>query len=411
MTDWKLKADELFAEHGRNFAKIRDIMMAEGFFKGYNAQEARYMIKSYLQDKPTLIARETDKPAKQPLTADDYIQTEKKALVERNEKRVIRELAQKAAITEIVIEKNRSATEALPRFNFEPIYPMFHRKMERSEEEVILDISDIQAGTKIVKDGTGGLNEFNWGIMEQEFTKLFLGVASISKRQMELAPIRKIHVFMLGDMVEGWDIYAGQAQNIDQDIYNQLYLLRDAMSRFLLQLLTVFEVVEVTTVYGNHGRVGKKGENPNWVNWDLIFYNSLMDRLANETRIQFNITMSWWQIKEVMGWRFLLFHGDDVKGWGGIPFYGIDRSQKNYREMLETVQEKFDYVEMGHLHTPAMLPLMGGGFVTINGCWPGGSVLALKNMATTGRPQQWIKGIHPEYGQTWHYPIYLNGRR
>ncbi len=341
---------------------------------------------------------------------DAMVEKEKEQLRANNQKRIIAELSKKAAITEMVIEKCQSAISVLPPLDIEPIYPRFHSKDERSEEEVILDISDIQAGTKVDGEGTGGLTEFNWGILESEFDALFKGAMSICKRQMELAPIRKLNIFNLGDMVEGWDIFTGQPQNIDQDIYNQVFRLVQTFASFTLRLLPAFDEIEISCIAGNHGRVGKRGENPHWVNWDNVFYRVLEIYFKDNPRIKFNIPKSWYYIKEIRGWKFLLQHGDSVKGWGGIPFYGIDRAQKNSRELLETIDEEFDYIEMGHLHTPAMLPLMSGGFITVNGCWPGGSILSLKDMNKTSKPIQWIKGIHPEYGMTWCYPIYLNGR-
>ncbi len=408
--EWHIEADKLyevykgFDEEQRKenpvYAWITKALRDRGFDVTRDQVRARYRVRGVSQKPPV----SCDK-------ADEVVQAQKERLIADNQKRIIGELSKRAAITEILVEKTCSAIAAIPPVPFVPQYVTYHGRDQRSAEEVILDISDIQAGTKIDKDGTGGLNEFNWGIMEREFDTLFRGVTSISKRQMELAPIRKLHIFMLGDMVEGWNIFPGQPQNIDQDVLNQTYKLEDALARFICQLLTVFQEIEVSCVVGNHGRVGKKGENPHWVSWDMVLYRNLEKSLSNYPQVTFNIPTAWYYIKEVNGWRFYLQHGDDVKGWGGIPFYGIDRDQKNSRELLETIDERFDYIEMGHLHTPAMLPLMGGGFVTINGCWPGGSILSMKNMKKTGKPIQWIKGIHPEYGVTWCYPIYLNGRR
>lgn len=406
MADWKSEAERLYKIYGREWSKIATEM--SDYFPELSFIQAKERVRGHFKRR---LANEPIEPKEQE-TADDLVKRQKAALIDQNQKRIIAELSKKAAITEIVVEKTCSAIAALPKFEFKPVRIKLKEKDNRSEEEVILDISDIQAGTKIDGEGTGGLNEFNWDIMENEFDTLLRGVVSIMTRQMELAPIKKLHIFMLGDMVEGWDIFSGQPQNIDQDILNQVYLLENTTMKFILQLMAAFPelTIEISCVVGNHGRVGKKGENPHWVNWDMVFYKNLEKSFLYYPNVIFNIPKAWYYIQEVNGWKFLLQHGDDVKGWGGIPFYGIDRSQKNDREMLETINEKFDYIEMGHLHTPAILPLMGGGFITMNGCWPGGSILSMKNMKKTGKPIQWIKGVHPERGMTWTYPIYLNGR-
>jgi len=340
-----------------------------------------------------------------PKTEKELIAEQKRKIIADNEKRIEKEIVRTKALTEILLDKIVSAVAVQQKIEIEPLN-IPHRK-SASEEEVILDISDIQAGTKILLETTGGLNEYNFEILERQIARFLISVTSICRRHMEIAPIKKLHIFCLGDMVEGMGIFLGQAQQVDQDAYNQCFKLGDLLSKLYIELLNVFKEIEISCVGGNHGRIGLKGENPHWVNWDLIMYKYIETKLQNYDRIKFNVPLSWWFIKEIQGKKHLLVHGDDIKGWAGIPFYGIDRAKSNYKEMLETIGEEFDYAHLAHFHTAAELPLMGGGFISINGCWTGSSILGLKMMGKTIQPTQWIRGTHPEFGVTWSYKVRL----
>jgi len=46
----------------------------------------------------------------------------------------------------------------------------------------------------------------------------------------------------------------------------------------------------------------------------------------------------------------LLLHGEDIKGWMNIPFYGLERSDARYKEMLHDFGISYDYYHCGHHH-------------------------------------------------------------
>jgi hypothetical protein len=213
---------------------------------------------------------------------------------------------------------------------------------------------------------------------------------------------------MLGDMVEGLDIFVGQTQHVDQDLYDQCFDLANDICKLIIELLNMFDHIIVKGVVGNHGRVGKKGENPHWVNWDLIVYKFIESTLANyKDRISFDFPKSWWLIEKIFDHKFLLTHGDGIKAWMGVPFYGIQRADSRWTMMLQSIHEEYNYLEIGHFHTPSFLPRVIGETI-INGCWPGGSIFALKDLLTTIRPSQAFFGVHPEKGVSFRYPIWLD---
>ena len=96
-----------------------------------------------------------------------------------------------------------------------------------------------------------------------------------------VAPIDSLHVHLIGDIVEGWDIFRGQTQNIDRDIGEQLLGCVDLLVKFLDRMRSLFKHIHVVGVPGNHGRIGKRGENPHYVNYDYIVYRFMEKALKN----------------------------------------------------------------------------------------------------------------------------------
>ena len=165
----------------------------------------------------------------------------------------------------------------------------------------------------------------------------------------------------------------------------------------------------MVAVSGNHGRIGRKGEFKHHVNWDYIISKSLEDQFSRITdRVTFNVPKSPFAIVDIEGWTFLMRHGDGIKSWGGIPFYGIARSTGRWVAMQASVGKRFDYMAMGHFHQRADLPYTGGE-VLMNGSFVGTSQFTVEVMESASRPEQIFGMVHPKHGLGGRYPIHLDG--
>lgn len=335
---------------------------------------------------------------------EDEVEDMKKAIQRKAEKARDKEAIMMKAATDIIIDGILDSISSRKPYRAKTVKVSHNHNY--SEETIVLMISDIQAGTYVSKESTGGLNEYNWEILERQFDALYYGLEEIVIRHKMVAPIKNLHIHLLGDIIEGWDIFKGQTQNIDRNVADQLLGIMDLIVDFLDRCRALFEHIHIVGVPGNHGRIGTRGENPHYVNYDYIVYKLVEKALKNYPEFTWQITKSWWQIDTIYGYNFLMFHGDDIRAWQGIPYYGIDRAAKNYRELLELMDLKYDYMEIGHFHTQAELP----GVTTekfINGCWPGGSIYAMKGLVTSSVPVQKLFAVHPKQGVTYRYPIRL----
>lgn len=306
-----------------------------------------------------------------------------------------KELIKKKAIADFVIEGCLTALSQRP---IVPPTPPPDPSPPTSQVAV-LELSDIQAGTFISEESTGGLNYFNWERLVTYFDGLFQGISSLTLPST-------LHIHLLGDIVEGSQIFPGQEQHICRDLFKQVIGSVELIENFLSRCLTIFDSIKIVAVCGNHGRVGKKGENPHWVNWDRIVYE-FVRREFQDPRITWQLDDSWWQIDTIFSYNFYLTHGDDIRCWNGIPYYGVDRSAQRETELLRLHNTHYDYFCIGHLHTPAVLP----GVATtkfINGCFPGGTIFSMKNMGVASKPQQWLLIVDEKWGVIAQHPIYLD---
>lgn len=392
---WRERAKQLYNE-GVNVNKIPAMVYEEyksdKIFKGKSSAMntiLRYLNKTF--------------PSK-PKSFEERIEDQKSAIVTKEEKKRDKALLTKVAVTDMIIDATVNALKARPLREIKPF--TVHLDRTYSEETIVLMISDIQAGTYISSEASGGLNEYNWGILEKQFDQLYVGLEEIVTRHKKVAPIKSLHIHLIGDIVEGYDIFKGQTRQIDKEITEQAIGVKDLLCDFLQKALHLFDNIHVVAVPGNHGRIGTKGENLHYVSWDYIVYKWMESELQNYNNITWQITKSWWQIDTIYGYNFLMFHGDDIKSWQGIPYYGIDRAAKNYHELLALLGLKYNYLEIGHFHVPSEL----SGVTTekfINGCWPGGSLYSMKGLVTANYPVQKLFAVHPTQGVTYRYPIKL----
>ena len=324
------------------------------------------------------------------------------AKLERN--REVRTSAN-ATFFELVGQKIIAAIGRLPAMP--PIAAIRPAKTALDDEEMVLLISDVQAGLVVDARESGGLGNFNHAILLKELAYLQESILRIAQYHPNA---KRLHVAFLGDIVEGEDIYGGQLREIDHTVIQQTLLCVEHFAQFLRVLSAKFPIT-CYGVVGNHGRIGRKGEHSPMSNFDYLIYRIMAERLSRFPRIRWIVPESWWQIAEILGWRFLLVHGDDVPSgsYGGIPFYGVARHKFRYRELFKVTSRMdadavsdFDFLCIGH-HSEAANFLN----VLMNGSWPGGTEFSLKRLQLSAIPTQKLFGVHQRHGVTWVRDLHL----
>ena len=174
------------------------------------------------------------------------------------------------------------------------------------------------------------------------------------------------------------------------------------------QLACEFPSVRVEWHFGNHGRVTQKPRfKRRWVNYDYLLGHMVSLQLAGQDNVTFTNHRSFWSLTEVQGHHLLNLHGDNIRGWGGIPLYGVNRAVANLSALLSSQRRTFDVVNLGHFHQTALLERVDCD-VVLNGSMIGGNEFSYGALFTGSKPRQVIYGMHPERGRTWQYALDLS---
>lgn len=302
----------------------------------------------------------------------------------------------------------RAAADVLQTISLPPVEPPKpDRRRKRSEEVAVPWIADLQLGKRTPDYDSDVAREriALWGDKVVELTDL----------HRSARPIRRAHVWLLGDIVEGEDIFPGQPWLIDSSLYRQVAKNGpEILGNFLRRMLGTFESVHVVAVIGNHGRIGRKGQAHPETNTDRMVYSITQQMLAAEDRLTWHFAepdnagdRGWHSVDTIGNYRCLLVHGDQFRGSLGVPWYGIRKKVLGWKAMAaaDTLPfPDFDDVAFGHWHQPVSWTINGIG-VRGSGSPESYNDFAAENLAGMSRPSQRLMFVSPEAGHvTAEYP-------
>jgi hypothetical protein len=267
--------------------------------------------------------------------------------------------------------------------------------MRRNIPEVAVALlSDLQTG-KITPD-------YNPDVCRERVMKYARKIVRIANIQRHDHPVDHCVVPMLGDMVEGVDIFPGQQWLLDSTLYRQVFESTPSIIMdFLRYLLANFETVTVEAVQGNHGRIGRKGMFGPEDNADRMVYKLVQLLMRDEPRLTFNMAdpageRAWYKVMEVGNYRAMLIHGDQIRGSMGYPWYGLGKKVHSWAS--GGIPESFDDIMLGHYHQLALVPL-NKRVAWANGTTESTNTFAAETLAAQSDPSQWLLFVEPEAGK------------
>lgn len=300
--------------------------------------------------------------------------------------------------SEIILNAVRDTLGALP-----PLPPLHIPKSGGDDPHIaMLDISDVHLGELVDPVLTGGLSQYNKTLFRERGERLRRGVHKITGIHRKAYPVDTLYINFLGDIVTGEVVYPGQAFQVDMSLMMQIFEGAHYFANMLRDFARAYQSVHIRCVAGNHGR--EKGRHPR-TNWDVMFYKILQILMADHPNVDIEISETSWlayRIPEHGTFTHVLTHGD-VRGWGGIPFYGFERKGAATQSMLGV---QISYLHAGHIHNVADWASNKLEFL-INGSWVGGSDLSVNSLARNSRPIQNFYFCHPRRGVAARYPLQL----
>lgn len=272
--------------------------------------------------------------------------------------------------------------------------PQFKIKQQKGkkEETAVLEISDVHLGKKTE---TYNLEQF-----VKRMNTLLASVSEVTELVRRNCNVKKLHIFLLGDILDGEEIFPNHQVSLEHHLFHQLIYAEKHFSSFITSLLEIFEEIEVDCVYGNHGRKSKSASPK--TNFDLIFYKMLEVRFEQIKRVNFNISEDFYNYAEVAGKRFLLVHGHQFVMTSGTPWYSILRAVANWSGSLP---KQFDYMTCGHFHITGMIP-WNTKRVILNGTFSSSDDFSQEVVKQIPTNTQWFFGVNQDR-ITWRYELEL----
>lgn len=284
--------------------------------------------------------------------------------------------------------------------------PTFVPRKGGKPEDVVALFSDYHIGEVVSQEETGGLNAYDFDIFSRRLQYHVDSIGGICFGKLTGYDFPVLHVLGLGDMVSGL-IHDELVETADGTIMDWLIDGAYLFAQAFRQLAKEFPSVNIEWHFGNHGRLtGKVRYKRRWVNFDYLLGHMIELHLSNQPNITFSNQKSFWSLVEVQNHHILALHGDNIRGWQGIPWYGINRAVGNLSALLAKTHPPFDLVTMAHFHQTGLLERMDCD-VLINGSAIGGNEYSYGALFAGSRPRQTMFGVHPERGKTWQYDIDL----
>lgn len=337
------------------------------------------------------------------LTDDALGLTEAEELRAAN-RRLLRQLDRaQASRAELVDAVYRAAKDAASSITVPPVPAPPRDRRKASPEVAICLLADWQWGKTTP--------EYNSDVAAERVDRYAEKAVKLIGLQRSHHPVTEARIYLLGDLLEGEEIYPGQAHRIDASLYSQVFRSAEALAGVVRRIATAVPKVKVVGAIGNHGAMGgpiRRAYHPE-TNFDAMLYNVARMLVKDEPRIDWAETFvagerAWYATDDVMGKRWFLFHGDQIKSASfGIPWYGYSKRLLGWA----TSVAPFTYSASGHWHTPVRMQ------VNAITHWGAGSTesantYAQEWLAAGGqRPSQWLL-FAGENGITSEWCVYLD---
>lgn len=279
------------------------------------------------------------------------------------------------------------------------------------EEVAVLHISDTQIGKRT--------RSYDHVVAAQRLMLLAKKVVEITNMRRSTAKIKKLKVFLGGDMVEAETNFPSQPHHISIPLIDQATLQGPEMlEAIFLYFLEHFDVVEADCVVGNHGRNGQFGTPGvhEKTNWDRVLYRTLALRLLGSDdnphkdirkRLSFNIPDTFWAVADVLGWGQLIVHGDQIRGgYAGFPWYGASKKAWGW---IDAIDLPWDYLWIGHFHTYATC-VLNDRIMLANGTTESDNDYAQEQLAACGQPCQRLAFFNRRHGLIADHQVFLVDR-
>lgn len=228
-----------------------------------------------------------------------------------------------------------------------------------------LDLSDWHTGEVVQANETEGFNRFDWAILQAGVFGLVEDFLRWVEVQRHFYRIEECAITCKGDFVSG-DIHPELLATNEFPLPQQTAKAGWLLGEVFRLLAGHFKRVTIwQNGADNHGRLQKK---PQAKQKAANSMNYLVYTIANQaasrcSNVRIELCDGIKQLATIAGKRFLVEHGDTLKGWAGLPFYAFQREVGREAIRRMNTEKGFHYLSLAHFHTPYFLEnrIIGNG--------------------------------------------------
>ena len=286
--------------------------------------------------------------------------------------------------------------------NYKP--PAWLTKPPKKSSGVVCTIlSDTHFDEVVKPEEIGYRNEYNREIAVARLENYFQKIILLTKDYITGINYEGCVLFLGGDIFSG-DIHEELTQTNEDTILSSVIFWTEQITAGINLLAEHFKYVHIPCVVGNHGRRTRKPRAKLRAkdNFDWFLAKTLEQRFIENKKVTFEVATGADLMVDVQDTTYLLTHGDQARGGGGIggiwpPLMRLVARKRNNTD--------FDYMVLGHFHQLIMAP--SSGFL-LNGSLKGyDEYAAIENFAYEV-PQQALWINVPEKGILWQTSLLVD---
>ncbi len=286
--------------------------------------------------------------------------------------------------------------------------PSWLRPKKKAKETGIVCavLSDTHFDEVVSPNEIQGRNAYNREIAVQRLRKFFEKIVLLSNDYLTGLDYSGCVLFLGGDIFSG-DIHHELTETNEDTMLGSTLFWVEQLSAGIGMLADEFGNVHIPCVVGNHGRRTRKPRAKLRArdNFDWFLAKTLESQWRTDDRITFQIPDSTDAFVEIHDSTYLLTHGDQASGGGGIggiwpPIMRLVARKRNNAD--------FTCMVLGHWHQLVMAPT--SGFI-LNGSLKGYDEFAAVMNFPYEPPQQALWINVPEKGILWQTPILVADKK
>lgn len=278
------------------------------------------------------------------------------------------------------------------------------------QESVVAMLSDEHADTIVLPEQVGQLERYNFPVALRRAEEYVDTLIQYTQHTLDKFRFKKLYIFAIGDHTSG-EIHGAKDHSEYQNQFRNCLAIGQMHALMFRDLSQHFESIEIIYLPGNHGRRSvKKDYHGARDNWDYLIAEIARMHCLDLKNINFVIPNSFSTGLVIEGWGFGLSHGDDIRGWNGIPWYGIERKTRRLGAISATRGQRIHYYGFAHFHNAATQAVLDGETI-INGAWLATDPYAYEGLSVFAEPSQWLFGVHRKRGVSWRLNMKLRTER